>query len=128
VVMPEGLHNTIEGIAGADPKEWTIILLADQYDPAYLRDGMGKAAELLTKKEFTCVPIPAAGNDQYELMLSRLLVSDFVSLFLAGIKGVNPTLIPTIEELKTTLEVSAVEVEDDAEIEDDSTVMEKQDR
>ncbi len=122
LVMPEGLHNSIEGIAGGKPDDWMMIFLADQNDPDHLREGMANSAEMLTARGFKCVAIPSAGNDQYELTLSRLFLADFISILLAGIKGIDPTPIPAISELKAMI---PQEVEE--ELEDDDSSVEESD-
>ncbi|MFH0765428.1 MAG: SIS domain-containing protein [Calditrichota bacterium] len=100
VLMPEGLHNAIEGISGGDPEAWTIIYIYDPGDATILRDALRRSLTLLEERGFTCRLFPAAGNDQFELTLSRVLMGDFASLFLAALRGVDPTDIPTITALK----------------------------
>ncbi len=115
IMLPEGLHNSIEGIAGGDPNAWTLIYISDHLDPPILRDGMERSADFLKDKGYQCVAFPSAGNDQFELTLSRVMLSDFVSIFLAGLKGIDPAPIPAITELKIT--PSSIE-DDDEHIQD----------
>jgi len=100
VSVPEGLHNSIEGIAGGDPNAWSLIFIFDPSDPLLLRERLARSAEYLQEKEYTSLQFPAFGNDRFELTLYRVLLADFVSLFLATLKGVDPTPIPTITALK----------------------------
>ena len=100
VLMPEGMHNAIEGIAGGDPERWTIIYLIDPNDPVILRESLRRSIDYFENKGFVCKVFPAAGKDQAELTLSRVLIGDFVSLFLAASRGIDPTPIITITELK----------------------------
>ena len=102
VLMPEGLHNAIEGIAGGDPERWSVIYLADSNDPPFLRDSLARSADFLQGKGFSCVAFPAAGKDKLELTLSRIFLADFVSLFIAALRGIDPTPIETIMKLKET--------------------------
>jgi len=103
VLVPEGLHNTIEGISGSNPEIWTIIYIYDPNDPILLRETLRRSLVLLEERGFTCCLFPAAGNDKFELTLSRVLMSDFVSLFLAALRGIDPTAIPTITSLKPNI-------------------------
>ncbi len=100
IMIPEALHNTIEGLGGSDPEQYTLIFITDPADPPMLREVLRKVIDLLENKGFTCIVFPAAGNNPYELTLSRVLLGDFVSLFLAASKEIDPTPIPTISSLK----------------------------
>lgn len=101
VLMPEGLHNAIEGISGGHPNEWTLIYFTDPDDPEYLRESLGRSMEFVKKKGFNVLVFPAIGENQYELTLARVLLGDLVSVFLAVLRGIDPTSIPAIETLKS---------------------------
>ncbi len=101
VLMPEGLHNAIEGISGGHPNEWTLIYFTDPDDPEFLRESLGRSMEFIKKKGFNVVVFPAIGENQYELTLARILLGDLVSVFLAVLRGIDPTSIPAIETLKS---------------------------
>ena len=102
--VPEALHNSIEGIAGGDPERWALIFMSDQNDPPLLREAILSAMDYLSGLGFNCFPFPAAGDDQFELTLSRLLLSDMVSLFLSALTGKDPTPLKVITELKRQIE------------------------
>ncbi len=97
---PEAMHNTVEGIFGGDPEQWALIFLSDSDDPPSLRSALSSTLKYFADRGFRCLPFPAAGNDQFELTLSRLLLADFVSLFLAAMKGVDPNPLTVIAGLK----------------------------
>jgi glucose/mannose-6-phosphate isomerase len=101
VLMPEGLHNAIEGISGGHPNEWTLIYFTDPDDPEFLTESLGRSMEFVKKKGFNVVVFPAMGENQYELTLARILLGDLVSVFLAVLRGIDPTYIPAIETLKS---------------------------
>ncbi len=101
LVMPEALHNAVEGLVGAsDAGRWCFVFMSDLNDPASLRDAMRRAINYFTGKGFVCLSFPSAGSDAFELTLSRVFISDMVSLFLAAKRGVDPTPIPAISEMK----------------------------
>lgn len=100
VLMPEGLHNAIEGISGGDPQKWTIIYMTDPNDTELLRDIFRNSIDYLEKRGFRCLIFPAAGSNQLEMTMSRVILGDFVSLFLAAERGIDPTVIPAISALK----------------------------
>jgi len=100
IEIPEGLHNAVEGLINLDHKKWAMIFLADPNDSPDLRETFSIAAEYFYEKGFACLPFPAAGSDQFELTLSRIVLADYVSLFLAALKGNDPTELKVIPEIK----------------------------
>ncbi|MDP8229133.1 MAG: SIS domain-containing protein, partial [Candidatus Electryoneaceae bacterium] len=102
-MIPEAMHNVVEGIAGSDPTKWTLIFMSDVNDPSSLRSSITPFMEHFARMGFTCLPFPAAGDDQFELTLSRIMLGDFVSLFIAAKRGIDPTPIRHIIALKQSL-------------------------
>lgn len=100
VQVPEGLHNSIEGIGGCDPETWAVVFISNTDDSEHLLDSLNKSFRILQKKQFSCISIPSIGSNPIEKTLNRIILADFISLFLASLKGVNPTPIPTIMMLK----------------------------
>jgi len=98
--LPESSHNTVEGIAGADPSKWTLVFMSDPGDTPSLREALNRALQHFSGLGFDCVQFPAAGDGPFELTLSRLVIAEFVSLFLAAKSGVDPTPIRFISNLK----------------------------
>ena len=102
-MVPEAMHNAVQGIAGADPKDWALIFMSDANgDTASLRASMHRTLQYFVDLGFACLPYPAAGDDEFELTLSCLLLADLTSLLLAGLKNVDPTPINVISGLKET--------------------------
>ena len=99
--VPEAIHNTVEGIFGGEAQHWSLVFMSDTNDPPSLREALMRALKYFTDHGFRCMPYPAAGEGQFELTLSRLLLADFVSLFLAASKGLDPTPLTAITELKS---------------------------
>ncbi|MFC2150319.1 SIS domain-containing protein [Calditrichota bacterium] len=100
LVMPEAMHNAVEGIGGSDPDKWTLIFMSDPEDPTSLRDGIDRTSDYFQNSGFTCLKFPAAGTNRFELTLSRLILADMASLFLAGNLNVDPTPLTIIPKLK----------------------------
>ncbi len=100
VVMPEALHNVVEGIAGTNPDRWLLIFMSDPDDQTSLKAAISNVTQHFSKLGFNCLPFPVTGDNQYELTLSRVLLADFSTLFLAAINGINPTPVTTISALK----------------------------
>lgn len=100
VVIPEALHNVVEGIAGTNPDRWTLAFMSDPDDSPSLKSAINNVIAYFTEKGFACMPFPAAGDNQYELTLSRVVIADFATLFLAARLGIDPTPVTTIAALK----------------------------
>jgi len=114
--VPEAMHNVVQGIAGASPDQWMLIFMSDANgDAPMLREAMNKTQQFFSELGFACLSFPAAGDDQFEMTLSRLLIADLVSLFLAGLKGIDPAPIKVIEDLKETGKIDAKPVKEPKE-------------
>ena len=99
--VPEAMHNAVQGIAGASPDAWALIFMSDSNnDTPTLRTSMLRTQQFFTDLGFSCLPYPAAGDDEFEVTLSRLFLADLTSLLLAGLKGIDPTPIDVITDLK----------------------------
>ncbi len=104
MVLPEAMHNAVEGIGGSSPDKWTLIFVSDPSDPPSLRSLIIRSIDYFSTLGFKCLQLPSAGKDQFELTLSRLFLSDIISLFLAAKIGVDPTPLRIIPKLKPPLE------------------------
>lgn len=101
LVMPEALHNGVEGLLGSsEAGRWCLIFMYDQEDTPSLKEAMHRSEGYFSGKGFVCFNFPAIGNDAFELTLSRVFIADMVSLFLAARRGIDPTPIPGISEMK----------------------------
>ncbi len=117
IEIPEGLHNSVEGLNKLDHRRWAMIFLADPNDTPDLRETFSIAAEYFDELGFNCLPFPAAGNDHFELTLSRIVLADYVSLFLSAIKSLDPTELVVIPEIKLRGEPPKPEAEAETETE-----------
>jgi len=101
LTVPEGFHNSIEGIGNSDPSAWTIVYISDPGDSDKLKKDLAISFDYLSEKGFKCVLFPNAEDEHFDLTLSRILMADLVSLFLAANKKIDPTPIPSISALKS---------------------------
>jgi glucose/mannose-6-phosphate isomerase len=101
LVMPEAMHNGVEGLIGADnPERWTLLFMSDQNDPDSLHEAMNRTRNFFAGAGFLCGEFPSEGDNSYEQTISRVFIADMTSLFLAARRGVDPTPIPTIVGMK----------------------------
>lgn len=100
VAMPEAMHNTVEGLGGASPEDWTLICMSDESEPPSLMVSINQTMKFFSKRGFTCLSVPSEGDNPFTKTLSRVFVSDMASLFLAGMKELDPGPIDVITNLK----------------------------
>ncbi len=101
--LPELCHNTIIGIDFAVPEKLSVLLLESKY--AFSRNvARGKILEkLFLKKEIAAVPLSVSSNSFLAEQLLLLQFGDWLSFYLAGVYGVDPTPIDSITFLKEEL-------------------------
>jgi glucose/mannose-6-phosphate isomerase len=102
--FPELDHNEIVGWekAGELAGYFSIVFLRDKNEPAEVRSRIEITKSLMPQasKQFE---VWAQGNSALAKMLSTILVGDFTSIYLATLRGVDPTPVQTIATLKQKL-------------------------
>lgn len=106
VMLPEAMHNLVEGLAQRPADNWVFLFLSDPGDPPSLKASIQRVMELFEAKGFTCRSIPHLGEDPFENTLARIMIADFTSLLLAGLRGIDPTPIEVIKSLKLPQDAS----------------------
>ncbi len=103
-VFPELNHNEVVGWqkVGDFAKVFSTIFLRDQNEPAEVRSRIETTKTLMphASKQFEAW---AQGTGTLARMLSAILVGDFTSVYLAVLRGVDPTPVQTIATLKKKL-------------------------
>ena len=103
--FPELCHNEILGWVGAGGQgvgQWVGVVLEDGHESAKMKKRAEVTASLVGAiAQFHHVR--ASGETLIEKMLSLALYGDFVSLYLAALKGVDPENIDSINRLKIEL-------------------------
>jgi glucose/mannose-6-phosphate isomerase len=99
--MPEADHNEIVAWA-EDPGEFLPVLLRHAEESEELRRRMELTAEIVAaKRPVLAVDLP--GTSRIARLLGGIQVADFTSLYLAALRGVDPTPQRAIDELKRRL-------------------------
>lgn len=102
--LPEANHNEICGWEGseelADHAAW-FLLDGDQHGRIAQRAKI--AAELASAHRARTELIEPEGQSRAERLFAAVLLGDLVSLYLAVLRGVDPTPVPLIEDLKDRL-------------------------
>ena len=103
-VFPELDHNEVVGWEKADAlaKHFSTVFLRDKNEPAEVRSRIEITKTLMPRasKQFE---VWSQGNSTLAKMLSTILVGDFTSVYLAILRGVDPTPVQTIVTLKKKL-------------------------
>ena len=97
-------HNEIVGWAeGSGAERCSAIFLTDRDQHPRERERIELTAELIAPAAAGVHMIETEGDARTERMLWATLLGDLVSLVLAARRGVDPSPVPVIEELKDRL-------------------------
>ena len=101
-VLPEMNHNEIVGWHRLDDitSKVEAIFLVDDEDSARVSKRVEITADILDEKVGGVTVIHVGGRTRTEKLLSAIHLGDFVSSYLALIRGVDPTPVETIALLK----------------------------
>ncbi len=84
----------------------SIVLIRDPNEPPQIRKRIDVTKELMEKQKLRMVEIPATGKSRLARMLSVICTGDFASVYLAVLKGVDPTPVKTIDLLKSRIDIT----------------------
>jgi glucose/mannose-6-phosphate isomerase len=101
--LPEADHNEIEGWPGAAEGAFSAIFLADVDQHPRVRRRIDVTAELVSANAAATLTLKGEGNSRTERLFWALMLGDLVSLYLAALRGIDPTPIEAIEGLKRKL-------------------------
>jgi glucose/mannose-6-phosphate isomerase len=102
--MPEMNHNEIVGWAeGSGAERFSAIFLLDADQHPRQRERMELSARLIEPAAAHVEMVEFDGDSRTARMLKALMVGDLVSLHLAVKRGVDPSPVPVIEQLKDEL-------------------------
>jgi glucose/mannose-6-phosphate isomerase len=109
-VFPELDHNEIVGWERADDlaNDFSVIFLRDHNEPVEIRSRIETTKELMKPSGVATYEIYAQGTSTLAKMLSLICIDDFISVYLAILRGIDPTPVVTINYLKDTLKKNGV--------------------
>lgn len=96
--FPELNHNEITGYA--EPRGFHTIILMDKEDHPRIRKRMEITKELIESRGGEATLIETEGESLLTRMFSAIYLGDWVSYHLAVMRGVDPTPVDIIEDLK----------------------------
>ena len=104
---PELNHNEIMGWEFANGKtihgDLGVIVLRDRDDHSRIQHRMNVTRNLLSEKAGYWIEIDSSGESRLARMISLINLGDWVSLYLAYLRDVDPTPIGLIDKLKSEL-------------------------
>lgn len=95
--FPELCHNEIVGLSSA-PKNLSFLFLRDVGESKQMKKQIEFTEKLLGGRNSTA--IWARGKGRLARILSLVYLGDFISFYLAILRGVDPTPVPEIAQLK----------------------------
>jgi glucose/mannose-6-phosphate isomerase len=103
--FPELNHNEIVGWEGAKEfaKLLSVILIRDSDEPPEIRQRIEFTKELIRKESVKTFEVHNLGKSVLAKMASVICIGDFTSVYLAVLRGVDPTPVKIIASLKDTM-------------------------
>jgi glucose/mannose-6-phosphate isomerase len=103
-------HNEIVGWEGKGEqcKWFTIVLIRDVDEPVEIESRIEISKQIMERAGLVMIDLETQGTSPLAKMLSTILVGDFTSVYLAILRGEDPTPVKTITVLKNTLEQNGV--------------------
>ncbi|MGI9098911.1 MAG: bifunctional phosphoglucose/phosphomannose isomerase [Solirubrobacteraceae bacterium] len=102
--LPELDHNEIVGWQGAPALgRFAAIFLDDSDSPPRVKQRMALTRELIADNATGTFVVQSRGRTAVERILSLVLLGDLVSLYVAVLRGTDPTPVDVIDELKRKL-------------------------
>ncbi|MEX1051815.1 MAG: bifunctional phosphoglucose/phosphomannose isomerase [Patescibacteria group bacterium] len=101
--VPELCHNTLVGVDFSIPEKLSVLVLESKY--AFSRNIARKKIieKAFLKKQISAVPLSVSSNSLLAEQWLLLQFGDWLSFYLAGVYGVDPTPVDSINFLKEEL-------------------------
>jgi glucose/mannose-6-phosphate isomerase len=105
--LPEADHNEISGWEAAlELGRFSLVTLDDCDLHPRVKERIDLTEQLIAPNAASTFRVASRGQTSVERVFSLVLLGDLVSLYLAVLRGVDPTPVPTIERLKSQLDGS----------------------
>lgn len=99
-VFPELTHNEIVNLGAARHPDHHAVILRDEADPPLLRRQSDLACEVIAPMLGGMTFVTPTGDDLLARQLSSVYLGDYVSVYLAIARGMDPTPVDAIFQLK----------------------------
>ncbi|MDR0797600.1 MAG: bifunctional phosphoglucose/phosphomannose isomerase [Nitrososphaerota archaeon] len=117
--LPELNHNEIVGYekTGTIKDTFVAVFIRDKDEPVEIRKRIEITMELIKSAGSNTYEIWSQGKSSLAKMLSVIAIADFLSNYLAILRGIDPTPVQTIDKLKKSLKKNCVKEQVIKEIE-----------
>ncbi|MBS7620516.1 bifunctional phosphoglucose/phosphomannose isomerase [Candidatus Bathyarchaeota archaeon] len=101
-IFPELNHNEVVGWEKAEKltNHFSAVIIRDKSEPEPIKCRIEATKELLSGKVRGIYEVWSRGEGRLAKMLSATIIGDFASIYLAVLRGVDPTPVKTISMLK----------------------------
>jgi glucose/mannose-6-phosphate isomerase len=108
--FPELNHNEIVGWEAVKElaKYFSVILIRDDDEPEAMRRRIQATKKLICKESVKVFEVQSVGKSRLAKMSSVICTGDFTSVYLAVMRGIDPTPVKTITLLKEKMKRSGV--------------------
>ena len=108
--FPELNHNEVVGWERAEKlaKHFSLVIIRDKSETEEIKCRVEATKELLDDKVAGIYEVWSRGGGKLARMLSATLIGDFTSVYLALLRGVDPTPVETISLLKERMAKSGI--------------------
>ena len=117
--LPELDHNEIVGYEKSEKhkERFVAIFIRDEDEPTEIRSRIEITKKLIELSGVNIYEVWSQGKSSLAKMLSSIAVADFLSNYLAILRGIDPTPVQTIDKLKESLKKNGVKEQVIKEIE-----------
>jgi glucose/mannose-6-phosphate isomerase len=108
--FPELDHNEIVGWEGRGEqcKYFSVIFIRDSDEPVEIESRIETTKQIMERAGLIMFDLEVQGKSKLAKMLSTIVVGDFASIYLAVLRGADPSPVKTINVLKDTLKQNGV--------------------
>lgn len=105
-ILPEATHNDIVNLTASAHSDHHLIVVADPDDSDFVKRQRAITLDLLKPHVGAIHELAGSGDSLLSRQLTAIYMGDYVSVYLAFLKGVDPTPVDTIFSLKDRMKVA----------------------
>src|SRR5206468_6915576 len=102
-ILPELDHNEIEGWSAGKGVSFGLVVLRHPGEHPRVADRVQASLVAISEANLPYREVWAEGDGPLQWLFSLMMKADFASVYLAVLRGVDPTPVPVLMELKERL-------------------------